>query len=229
MSRKQQKPKNRNKAYKPKKDQLTKDQIKQLIRKGKGTDRALRAHLEKFSQLKPYDLEMSWDLLDVERTLDMYCYFNGLDPDGTDPLPLQTLQSVYKGDLIIGIRRNIIPAAQEFKIRIFNTRVRLKDDHSVVLDAPDYVRDFTGDPIDYNIFMQGEVKGKHYFKRDGEFKVVWQGLTKEWGLFIDPLFDDEYEVCHAQATLSCTTPFNTWNDEKQFQQIKLMSQARKFV
>ena len=38
---------------------------------------------------------------------------------------------------------------------------------------------------------------------------------------------DDYEVFEAKAKLSCTTPFYSWLQEKEFKQYKLLGQMRR--
>lgn len=177
----------------------------------------------------PYNLSMTWDLFDVDRTINMYELMNGEAANSNGPLPLEILQRIYKGDLIIAIRENIIWEKQEYKIRIFGMKYRKINDHSIVRDLPDYHMDFKGDPIAYPVFMRGREEGIHSFKRDGTFKSPWEGITKEWRKYLEQFADDEYELCAALAELSCTAPFTNAFAEGRFKQLRLINQARKPV
>lgn len=190
-----QKPKNRKKAHKP----------KQYI----------------FSNTPPKsrEFEMSWNLKDAESTIDLYCLMHDIDLETKDLMPLSLLQSIYKGDLIIALRQSLISSTQEYKITI-TSKARRFDDPSVTVPVKPFHADFTGNAINYRIFMSGEEQGKHYFKRDGIYNVIWQGLTKEWKRDLDEQYSDEYEIFDSHATLSCHGAFISLFDEVDFNAIK---------
>lgn len=219
------KPKNRKKPYKPKKDQLNLNSIKQIV-SSKGVD-GLYDHFKAYKRLDKHYLEMKWDIFDVNTTIDLYCLMNDISLSGDDPLPLEVLDMIYKGDLIYALRKQLIDPTQEFRIEI-HSRARHVDNPDDIVTLEPYIKDFAGDPINYEVFMQGKEKGKHYFKRDGVFKTVWEGVTKEWNINLDGQYSDDYEVFEAKAKLSCTTEFYSWLQEKEFKQYKLLGQMRRF-
>lgn len=219
------KPKNRKKPYKPKKDQLNLNSIKQIV-SSKGVD-GLYDHFKEYKRLDKHYLEMKWDIFDVNTTIDLYCLMNNISLSGDDPLPLELLDMIYKGDLIYALRKQLIDPTQEFRIEI-HSRARHVDNSDDIVTLEPYIKDFAGDPINYEVFMQGKDKGKHYFKRDGVFKTLWEGVTKEWNINLDGQYSDDYEVFEAKAKLSCTTPFYSWLQEKEFKQYKLLGQMRRF-
>lgn len=212
----------RNKKYAPKKDQTTVKQIDQMFRAG-GTE-ALVEHFKRYKNVEYFHLSMTWDLFDVSRVLDMYQLMNDDEISHKNPAPLNVLQSVYKGDLIIALRENLIDGKQCFKIRI-DCKARLVDDHSKVVNIP-YEVSFE-EPIDYDIFMRGTDAGRYYVKDKHGFKTPWKGITPEWNAYLGDLYEDEYEVFAANAKLECTTQFLSWAEERQFKQLKLLGAVRR--
>lgn len=217
-----QKPKNRGKAYKPK---TAKTRNMTLEMQALSGFYGMQEYLENESTLKKHHLEMSWDLKNVDITIDLYCLMNGIKLNAKQPIPLKVLQSAYKGDLIIALRKNLIPDTQGFKITI-TSKARRFDDPSVIVPVETYTADFSNKPIDYSVFMLGEEKGKYYYKRDGLFNTVWQGITKEWKRDLDRQYSDDYEIFDSYATLSCETTFNSVFSESIFNKLKREMQKR---
>lgn len=203
----------RKKAYKPKVAKLSPLELAHRSLFGIDT------YIAKLPALKKYTLSMQWDLKDVDRTLDLYCAMNNITLDKNKPVPLKILNRIYKGDLVIALRKDLIPNRQGFKITI-TCKARLIDDPSVVVPVKPYTADFSQDPIIYSIFMLGEKHGKHYFKRDGVFKTIWQGITKEWKIHLDEQYSDAYEIFDSKAVLTTETAFNNPMDEALFKRLK---------
>lgn len=218
------KPKNRNKPYRPKKEQTTQRQLNEIY-KSKG-EQGLYDHFSAFKRLTPYELESHWDLFDVDSTINLYCAMNGLDTEADYSIPKHLLESVYKGDLIMALDHRLIYGDQHFHIEIQGT-ARNALNHDEVVQLPLYKRTF--DPaIPYDIFLMGERAGKYYFKRDGQFKTTWKGINSEWSIYLEGLYPGEnWELIGAKATLKCTTTFLAWNEEKKFQQLKLLRGVKK--
>jgi hypothetical protein len=213
-----QKPKNRKKAYKPKKVNLIGDSTSVAELASLGFT-GMAKHISTLPQPKKYHLEMSWVLQDAENTLNMYCTFEGIDTESKGLMPLHVLQGAYKGDLIIALRENLIPEYQPFKIEI-TCKARRLDDPSVVVPVKPYRESFTDNPIPYAVFMSGLEYGKFYHKRQGGIKTAWKGLTKEWKLHLDEQYSDEYEIFDSKATLSCETYFRSQICEGIFKRMK---------
>lgn len=173
---------------------------------------------------KKYHLTMSWDLFDVDRTLDMYCLMNDIDPNDKGPLPVNILQMVYKGNLIVALREDLIDAVQGFYIEI---KAKAKNAEGHVIDAPFFRMSFKDKPIDYNIFMRGKDAGKYYFKRDGVFSVLWEGITEEWNKHLATDGKDDYVVFEATGYLSCDAYFLSLQHERKFKRLDQMNPARR--
>lgn len=221
-----QKPKNRKKAYKPKKDQSTISQIREIYN-SKGVQ-GLEAHFSKFQKMKSYKLDMRWNLFDVDSTINLYAAMNEIELLPEQPVPLNLLQSVYKGDLIIALNEKLIYGDQKYSIEIQGkARDRNNPDEEIIL--PLYKQSF--DPaIEYEVFLMGEAAGKYYFKRDGVFTTTWKGITPEWEIYLEGLYPGEdYELIDAYATMTCTTTFVSWAEEREFLKIKAMRGVRQFV
>ncbi|HHX4894687.1 TPA: hypothetical protein ACVB8O_002167 [Acinetobacter baumannii] len=210
-----QKPKNRKKTYKPK--------IAGLNKPGEYAElKGLNGLVKAVSSLPPpkkYYLDMTWDLEDAERTIDFYCVLEGIPTDKKGLMPLHVLQGAYKGDLIIALRKNLIPENQHFKIEI-TCKARRIDDPSVVVDVRPFKVDFSEQAIDYATFMEGPARGRYFLKRKGGVKTLWKGITKEWKLDLDEQYSDEYEIIGSKAVLSCETYFRSKILENQFLKLK---------
>lgn len=226
MSKTKQKPKNRNKPYKPKKDQMTKDQVEQIFKSG-GL-KALERHFSKFENVKPHHLQMTWNIFDSARAVEMYCLMNDLEMSDYPLLPLDALQTIYKGDLIVAIIKNLIEPFQKYKLAIKGKACKI-DDPSVVIDVPVFTADFKDEAISYSVLVAGTKAGKYKFKRDGVFTTHWEGLTSEYNRFFESHTSEEYKLCDAEAVLSCTTQFKSWIEEKTFKESRILGQMRKFV
>lgn len=217
-----QKPKNRKKAYKPKKPNFVSNSIEHAALIG---FEGMAKHLSTLPPPKKHLLEMSWDLKNTELNIDLYCLMHGIQLSKKGLMPLNVLQAAYQGDLIIALRENLIPEKQNFKITITSKAKRL-DDPSVVVPVKPYSADFNENPIDYAVFMLGPKRGKHYHKRKSGFKTIWQGLTEEWKTDLDEQYSDEYEIYDSQATLSCETYFSSQICESIFKKLKAKRQLR---
>ena len=217
-----QKPKNRKKAYTPKKPSFVSNSLEQAGLKGFD---GMAKHLSTLPPPKKHHLAMSWDLQNAEIIIDLYCLTHGIPLNNKRVMPLNVLQSAYKGDLIIALRENLIPETQGFRFEITCKAKRI-DDPSVIVDVKPFVADFTDNPIDYSVFMIGKKKGKHYHKRKTGFKTIWEGVTQEWKNDLDEQYSDEYEIFDSQATLSCETYFNSQICEGIFKKLKAKRQLR---
>lgn len=211
-----QKPKNRKKAYKPTDVKFTTDPKYAALKGFEG----MVKHISTLPPPKKHHLEMSWDLKNAELTIDIYCLMNGIELSTKGLMPLPVLQSAYQGDLIIALRENLIPEAQNFKITI-TCKARRFDDPSVIVDVKPYSEVFSENPIDYAVFIVGPKRGKHYHKRKSGFKTIWRGLTEEWKADVDEQYSDEYEIFDSKATLSCETYFSSQINESIFKKLKL--------
>lgn len=217
-----QKPKNRKKAYTPKKPKFVSNTVEHAALIG---FHGMAKHISTLPQPKKHHLAMSWDLQDAENIIDLHCLMHGIPLDNKRVLSLNVLQSAYQGGLIIALRENLIPEAQGFKLKI-TCKARRFDDPSVVVSVKPFVADFTANPIDYSVFMSGEEKGKYYHKRKTGLKTIWKGITKEWKEDLDEQYSDEYEIFDSQATLSCDTYFKSQICEGIFKKLKAKRQLR---
>lgn len=213
----------RNKAYKPKKEQVSKDQLNRIY-KSKGIQ-GLYDHFSDYSRLEKHHLKMTWDLFDVHRVTEMYCLMNDLPLEGEEPFPLSVLQRIYHGDLIIALREQLIDPVQGFKVKVVAECQHIENPE--IIKTHVYEHDFSDQPISYNTFMRGKASGKYLFKRDGVFSVQWEGITPEWQRFLNSQDDHEmYELVAASASLECTTQFLSWKEEKDFKKLKLLGMMR---
>lgn len=221
----------RNKKYIPKKDQIDKEQIKQILR-SKGV-KGLHDHFKGYKPPKPRKLSMSWDLFAADHMLEMYYTFN---PEMIGkPAPLVTLDDVYKGDLITCLREDLISPVQKFYIRI-EARARNIETGEVLDEIFKFEHQF--DPaIHYGTFIRGD---KHspveketlgewaiYHIQDGEFKRRWKGIRDEWQDYLDSHHCDDFEIFQAVGYMECTTPFLSWAEERKFNALNLYKLAKK--
>lgn len=210
-------PKKRNKKYVPKVD-LHAKQIGQIY-SSKGRKGLENVYGKMKAPVSQY-LEMQWDFLEAERTLQIASIMHDIS---IEELPLSIVKNVYKGDLIIAIVDQLIDSKQKYEITI-TTHLAREEDGQTFTYKYHHLFD---EPICYQEFMDGSKT--HKVDRGQGIKTRWKGLSDEWCEAVQAKYPiDEFGLAGAQAKLSVNAPLLSWLEETNMRKTRFMNKIKLF-
>lgn len=167
-------------------------------------------------KLKAHKFQMTWEVNEAKRTIEMHHLLNGVNPQESTHTPLNVWMSAYKGDLALALKIQAIPLEQSFHIVSRIHAVNKESGESVDVEFQlatatiMHFWQFLGDE-DSDIYVE-----------DGGFKRKWLGFNHELEKYLDEI-EGDFEIVTNHCCLTCFTSFKSFRHEMEFKSVKLVN------
>ena len=171
----------------------------------------------KIIKQKVHKFQMSWEVNEAKRIIEMHHLLNGVNPQESTHTPLEVWMRAHKGDLALGLKTQTIPAEQSFhivsKIHAVNPRTGEAVDVEFQLATPQtmHLWQFLGD-VDSDLYIE-----------ESGIKTKWLGFNSELEKYLEEI-EGEFEIVTNHCCLTCFSSFKSFRHEVEFKSIKLMNQ-----
>jgi hypothetical protein len=164
---------------------------------------------------KVHKFQMTWEVNEAKRIIEMHHLLNGVDPKESTHTPLKVWMKAHKGDLALGLKTQTIPAEQSFHIV---SRIHAVNDNGESVDVEFqlatatamHLWEFLGD-VDSDIYVE-----------DGGFKKKWLGFNHELEKYLDSI-EGDWVIETNHCCLTCFSSFKSFKHEMEFKSVKLVN------
>lgn len=159
---------------------------------------------------KVHKFQMSWEVNEAKRIIEMHHLLNGVDPQQSKFTPLKVWMRAHKGDLALALKTQTIPCEQSFHIAskvelLTATGETIICDFQLATPQTMHLWQFLGD-----VESDFEVNGDK-----------WLGFENELNKYLKSVAGDNFTVVTNHCCLTCLSSFKSFRHEIEFKSIKL--------
>ena len=167
-------------------------------------------------KLKVHKFQMTWEVNEAKRIIEMHHLLNGVNPQESTHTPLNVWMSAHKGDLALALKIRAIPTEQSFHIVSRIHAVNKESGESVDVEF----QLATATVMDFWQFLGNE--DSDIYVEDGGFKRKWLGFNHELEKYLDEI-EGDFEIVTNHCCLTCFTSFKSFRHEMEFKSVKLVN------
>ncbi|WP_180008252.1 hypothetical protein [Acinetobacter sp. YH12238] len=163
-------------------------------------------------QQKVHKFQMTWEVNEAKRIIEMHHLLGGVDPQESEHTPLEVWMNAHKGDLALALKTQTIPPEQSFHIvsRIHavnkETGEAVDVEFQLATATIMHLWQFLGDE-DSDIYVE-----------DGK---KWLGFNSELEEYLESI-EGDFEVVTNHCCLTCFSSFISARHQMKFKAHKLM-------